>query len=280
MVFKIYFFRSFAYEFLFFFSVFFCFSLMVSAMRYSVDYGRITAGVLIPSSIFFLPLFFIFAYHFASLNFLKTWRKKTKYLDVFGNTSIIFRTMMLVSILICSMNLLFAFYISPMSFRVLTNKMIKIYNPEYRRSLDSYIFILDDNIIVARKIYVEDEKITADEGFIFDGRRNIYFSGITLTLPYATHRFGKELAELIADGGEEERKEIIYYTSLSISAISCTPFYFMWSVYSIACPIASFFASKLMRDSLSPILFLLFMLFKHIIFFVIGYIFKTMRSFH
>lgn len=240
---------KFAEEFVFFFSILYLFSLMISPLRYGISYSSNSVVLPLLFSIYVLP-FTLSSSFFISMFFtFRGLQKKLIYLRTFGiDMGKINRFIFLISVLFSLTSMSSAFLLSPKAFYLIEENLfrsIEIQNHGKRKGTT-----FGGKMMYAEKIDFKDKNtILAENGFIFDGQKTIKFRRIKFHMRSPNSRFTKDLVELLQEEGEKGKREIIYIASSFISPVSCSPFLFQSYAYLICNPLIVLI-SKLYRDSL------------------------------
>ena len=269
-------------EFFFFFALFELLAFMISSLKYSVGKGVFAPEIIISFSLYISPFMLVFAYSFSLFSLFKNIKERARFLEVFGGgIRRERRFFILLCILVFSVDLFFAFYISPASFRRIERVSASAFiSPE--EAYGKKIVLWNGNLLVAEKIELdrEDGAIKAQNGFVFFNEKNIMkFKEIEIKPGYGYSRFSKEPDELILEEGEKGKKELVFLTSFALSSVSCFPLFMMGFLKSgVMCSPIFLGISKFARDNMTLYQSIFSLSLLHIILIFLGFYFSSKRS--
>lgn len=277
-----YFLKEILFEFFFFFALFESLSFMISSLRYSLGKGIFNAEIILFFSFYISPFMLVFSYNFSLFVFFRETKDKVKFLQTFGGAlereKIFF---MLLSLLFFSIDLFFAFYISPKSFRKI-EKISALYLISPEKFDGKKAVLWDEYLLVADEIQrTKDGSIKAENGFIFFNEKNIMkFKEIEIKPKYGYKRFSKDISDLIIDEGDKGKKEVIYLSSFAFSSVSCSSLFISGFLKAGAiCPAVMLGISKLARDNMKINQSIIFLLSVHLVLLSFGLFYSSSKKF-
>lgn len=261
-------------EFVFFFSILYIISLIVSFLRYTEV--KIFKLYLL-FSLYILPFTMHFSFFTACFFAFREIKEKILYLTTFNLSFWKFnRFVLLLSVLFFSLSLFLSFALSPKAFFLVQENLLSSIKVQRKDQKDFLHW--GKNIVYAEKINLNKNFIAAQDGFIFDGEKILKFQKIKIYIKSPESRFSKDIAELIIDEGEKGKKEIIYAFSTFFSQVSCSSFVFAYPYIYILCNPSMVLISKFFRDSLEVHKFLIVSFTLHSIV-LLGSFFMAIRKF-
>lgn len=261
-------------EFVFFFSVLYIVSLIISVLRYN-EIRSLKLYLLF--SLYILPFTLYFSFFTAFFFAFREIKEKVLYLATF---SLSFwklnRFILLLSLLSFSLSLFLSFTLSPKVFFLVQENLLSSIKVQKTDQKDFLHW--GKNIVYAERINMNRNFIAAQNGFVFDGEKILKFQKIKIYIQSPESRFSKDIAELIIDEGERGKKEIIYAFSTFFSQVSCSPLVFTYPYIYILCNPSMVLISKFFRDSLDVHKFLIVSLPLHSVI-LLGGFFIAIRRF-